>query len=256
MAHGLPGPRVSLVPRFSLIRFTNPTPSYQRTIPWLGFRGYLATILASMSKQTSLNSQTYRVEIPNHGISTKAERCRYRTSLSRLDPPLSDQTLQDSFPRVYISPWPESTTNNRRTNAVVFIRDGDRFASLASSNEARRVSRLVCSCVTGKVRRLLQDGYTLTGGRVAASISPAARRTPVPITAVSNWLCFSDQLEESARDRVKAPPSPRSPNFPRLIFLRHSTTSCLLLLAPAIARLSVRKLVAKFVEENGFCRRR
>ena len=57
-----------------------------------------------MSKQTSLNSETHRLEIPNHGISTKVERCRCRASLSRLDPPVSDQTLQDSFSsRIYFT---------------------------------------------------------------------------------------------------------------------------------------------------------
>lgn len=40
-----------------------------------------------------------------------------------------------------------------------------------------------------------------------------ARRTPVPITAASNWLCFSGQLEESVRDQdwgaQPSPPPPR-----------------------------------------------
>lgn len=42
-------------------------------------------------------------------------------------------------------------------------------------------------------------------GRATASISRAARRTPVPITAASNWLCFSGQLEESVRDQGAQP---------------------------------------------------
>lgn len=52
--------------------------------------------------------------------------------------------------------------------------------------------------------KVLEEGGRVIG-RATASISRAGRRTPVPITAASNWLCFSGQLEESARDQGAQP---------------------------------------------------
>lgn len=62
-----------------------------------------------------------------------------------------------------------------------------------------------CSCcVWGEEERI----------PATASISRAARRTPVPITAASNWLCFSGQLESVRDQDRRASPTLSTP--PRL----------------------------------------
>lgn len=65
-------------------------------------------------------------------------------------------------------------------------------------------SRVATESWCSRGGKVVEEGGRVIG-RATASISRAGRRTPVPITAASNWLCFSGQLEESARDQGAQP---------------------------------------------------
>lgn len=65
-------------------------------------------------------------------------------------------------------------------------------------------SRVTTESWCSRGGKVVEEGGRVIG-RATASISRAGRRTPVPITAASNWLCFSGQLEESARDQGAQP---------------------------------------------------